>query len=83
MMVAYCMKGKPVPFAHRPDARIWWEQSATGDPILGGAIALQVALDHPGQLEEIRIPELVMHGSPFRYEPDAAAAAGPGMAWQT
>ncbi len=23
-----------MPFAHRPDARIWWEQSGTGDPVL-------------------------------------------------
>ena len=23
-----------MPFAHRPDARIWWDQSGTGDPIL-------------------------------------------------
>jgi 3-oxoadipate enol-lactonase len=23
-----------VPLAHRPDARIWWDQSGTGDPIL-------------------------------------------------
>ncbi len=23
-----------MPLAHRPDARIWWEQSGTGDPIL-------------------------------------------------
>ena len=28
------MKGKPVPFARRPDARIWWDQSGTGDPVL-------------------------------------------------
>ena len=23
-----------MPFAHRPDARIWWDQSGAGDPIL-------------------------------------------------
>ena len=23
-----------MPFAHRPDARIWWDQSGTGDPVL-------------------------------------------------
>ena len=23
-----------MPFARRPDARIWWDQSGTGDPIL-------------------------------------------------
>jgi 3-oxoadipate enol-lactonase len=23
-----------VPFAHRPDVRIWWDQSGTGDPVL-------------------------------------------------
>jgi 3-oxoadipate enol-lactonase len=23
-----------MPFVHRPDARIWWDQSGTGDPIL-------------------------------------------------
>ena len=23
-----------MPFAERPDARIWWDQSGTGDPIL-------------------------------------------------
>jgi hypothetical protein len=23
-----------VPFADRPDARIWWDQDGTGDPIL-------------------------------------------------
>ncbi|MFI5068169.1 MAG: alpha/beta fold hydrolase, partial [Streptosporangiales bacterium] len=23
-----------MPFAQRPDARIWWDQSGTGDPIL-------------------------------------------------
>ena len=34
MMVAYCIKGKPVPFAHHPDTRIWWDQGGTGDPIL-------------------------------------------------
>jgi hypothetical protein len=32
--VVAIVKGKPVPFARRPGARIWWDQGGTGDPVL-------------------------------------------------
>ncbi len=28
------VKGEAVPFAYRPDVRIWWDQSGTADPVL-------------------------------------------------
>jgi pimeloyl-ACP methyl ester carboxylesterase len=34
MVVAYHHEREAMPFADRPDARIWWDQSGTGDPIL-------------------------------------------------
>jgi len=48
-----------MPFADRPDARIWWDQSGTGDPILlimghvYGAGMWQLALDHPGRVRSL------------------------------
>ena len=34
MVIAHQREREAVPFARRPDARIWWDQSGTGDPVL-------------------------------------------------
>ena len=34
MVVARQPEREAMPFAQRPDARIWWDQSGTGDPVL-------------------------------------------------
>jgi len=34
MVVAHQPEREAMPFAERPDARIWWDQSGTGDPVL-------------------------------------------------
>ena len=34
MVVAHQPEREAMPFAQRPDAQIWWDQSGTGDPVL-------------------------------------------------